>query len=108
MKLDARFFRMPLKDRGQAWPSDADRPTAKAQAGRITKGCHSALTDPMTISGKNKNDLMDGMYAYLKEQDAHVVGARESSQARRANYLPTVVACSALPNRSLRYDSAGD
>lgn len=31
------------------------------------------------------------MYAYLKEQDAHIVGVRESSQTRRADYCRSLL-----------------
>jgi hypothetical protein len=66
VKLDARFLRIPLKDKGQALPRVANRPTAKIETERMINDRNSVLIGPdVSINRNSKKD--NGVYAYLKE-----------------------------------------
>lgn len=104
VKAVVRFLIMPLNDRGQAVPRGANRPTAKAEAVRITNDRNSvaAKTD-LVQRAQQEWSRNDGAYPYLKEQTnpSRCAGVDELSVRQRAAVVT-------LPNRSVQYDSAGD
>lgn len=77
VKPAARLLMMPLNDRGQAIPRGANRPTAKAEAIRITNDRNNvAARSDLVQQAQREWSRNDGIYIYLKGAESVPRGVR--------------------------------